>query len=61
MDLANFRMLIHEFMNKDPYVIPESAPLIILYSKYAVFMSNNGKDTKHTSHIYRILHSVKNG
>ena len=30
MALENFRMLNNEFLNKDPYVVPEQAPLIIL-------------------------------
>ena len=29
--------------------------------KYAVFMANNSKYTKHTSHIYRGVNSVRNG
>ena len=44
-------MLIHEFLNKDPYIVPEEAPLIILYIKYADYMNNNCKDTKHKSQI----------
>ena len=48
MALAHFRMLIHELFNKDPDTIPEEAPMIVLYSKSAMFMANNGKDTKHT-------------
>ena len=61
MALANFRMLIHELLNKDPDIIPQEAPLIILYSKSAVCMDNNGKDTKHTSHIAKRIHFVSNG
>ena len=53
MDLAYFRMLIHDFLNKDPDIFPEEAPLIILDSKSAICMANNGKDTKNTSHIAR--------
>ena len=44
-------MLIHELLNKDPYIVPEESPLIILNRKSAVCMDNNGKDTKHTMHI----------
>ena len=40
-------MLIHELLSKDPYIVPEETPLIILYSKYTVCMDKNGKDTKH--------------
>ena len=35
-------------MNKDPYVVPEQAHIIILDGKPAVCMANNGKYTKHT-------------
>ena len=61
MALAYFRMLIHEFLNKDPDIVIEKYPLIILDSKSAVCMANNGKDTKHTSHIARRMHLVRNG
>ena len=61
MALAHFRMLIHELLNMDPDIIPEEAPLIILDSKSAVFMAKNGKDTKHTRHIARGMHLVRNG
>ena len=56
MDLAHFRMLIHKFLNKDTYIVPGAAPIIILYRNSAVCMDNNGKDTKHTKHISRGLH-----
>ena len=61
MDLEHFRMLIHELLNKYPYIVPEEDLLIILDSKSAVFMDENGKDTKHTSHIARRVHLVRNG
>ena len=54
-------MLIHELLNKDPDIIPYEAPLIILDSKYAVFMAKNGKGTNHTSHISGGVHFVRNG
>ena len=60
MALAHFRMLIHEFLSKDPEIVPEEAPLNILYSKSTMFMANNGKYTKHTRHIARIMHFVRN-
>ena len=53
MTIAHFRMLIHELLNKDTYIIPEKGPLIILDSKSVVCMANNNKDTKHTIHISR--------
>ena len=61
MDLAHFRMLIHEFLNKDPDIVPEGAPLIVLDSKSDMCMDKNGKDKKHTRHIARIMHFVRNG
>ena len=61
MDLAHFRMLIHELFNKDPDIVPEESPLIISDRNSAVCMAKNGKDTKHTSHITKIVHFVRNG
>ena len=61
MDLAHFRMLIHEFVNKDPDIVPEEAPLIVLASKSALWMARNGKDNKHKLHIVRSIHFVWNG
>ena len=42
-------------------MVPKEAPLIFLNSKYAMFTAKNGKDTKHTRHIARIMHFVGNG
>ena len=61
MDLEYFRMLIHELLNKDPDIVPEEAPLILLDSKYAICMANNSKDKKHTGHIARRMYFVRNG
>ena len=61
MDLEHFRMLIHEFLNKDSDLVPEEAPLIILYSKSAMCMPNNDKYTKHTRYIARRINFVRNG
>ena len=61
MALAHFRMLINELSNKDPYIVPEEAPLIVLDNKYAVCMAKNSKDTKQTRHITRRMHFVRNG
>ena len=61
MDLAHFRILIHELLKKDPYIVPEQAPLIILDSNPVFCMAKNGKDSKHTSHISRRMHLVRNG
>ena len=46
MALAHFRMLIHEFLNKDPDIFPEESPLIVLDSKYTICMAKNSKDTR---------------
>ena len=61
MALSHFRMLIHELLNKDPDIAPEKAPLIVLDSKYYMCMANNVKDNKHTKHITRRMHLVRNG
>ena len=53
-------MLIHDFLNKDPDIVPEDDPLILLDSKSDVCMDKNGKDNKHTRHIYRRVHFVRN-
>ena len=61
MALPYFRMLVHEFLNEDPDMVPKEAPLIVLDSKLSMCMANNGKDTKHTRHIVRRMHFVTNG
>ena len=61
MALAQSRVLIHEFLNKDPHIVPEEAPMIVLDGKLAMFMAKNGKDTKHKSQIPRRIHFVRNG
>ena len=61
MALEYFRMLIHELLNKDPDIVQEEAPLIVLDSKSAMCMDNNGKDTKHTRRIASIIQLVRNG
>ena len=42
-------------------MVTEETPLIILDIKSAMCMASNGKDTKHTIHIVRIIHFVSNG
>ena len=54
MALAHFIMLINGLLNKDPDIVPEEAPSIVLDSKYAMCMANNDKDTKHN-------HFLRNG
>ena len=61
MALSSFRMLIHELLNKDPDIVPEEDPIIILDSKSAVCMDKNSKDTKHNRHLARRVHFVRNG
>ena len=61
MALAHFRMLIHELLKKDPDIVPEEAPLIVLDSRSSMCMGKNGKYTKHTRHIARRMHFVRNG
>ena len=54
-------MLINELLNKDPFIVPEEAHMIILDSESDVCIANNGKDTKHTRHNARIVNFVRNG
>ena len=61
MALAHFRMLINELLNEDLYMVPKEAPLIVLVGKSAMCMAKNGKYTKHTRHIARRIHFVRNG
>ena len=49
MGLAYFRMLIREFLNTDPDMVPQEAPIIVLDGNYTVCMADIGKDTKHIS------------
>ena len=60
MALAHFRMLIHDFLNKDQDKVPDEAPLIVLDSRSAMCMAKNGKDTKHTRQIASIMQFVRN-
>ena len=60
MALAHFRMLIHELLNKDPFIVPEKSPLIVLDNKSDMCMAKNVKDTKHNRHISRRMHFVRN-
>ena len=51
----------HELLNEDPDMVPKETPLIVLDRKSAMCMSKNGNDTKHTRHIARRMHFVRNG
>ena len=61
MALAHFRMLVHELLNEDLDIVPKEDPLVVLDSKYATCMTKNGNDAKHTRHIARRMHFVRNG
>ena len=56
-------MLIHGLLllNRDPDIVPEEHPLIILESKDDMCMAKNGKDTKHTRQFASRTHFVRNG
>ena len=60
MTLAHFRMLIHASLNKDTYIVPEEATMIILDINSAMCMAKDGKYTKHTRHTQRRMHLVRN-
>ena len=47
--------------HKDPDVVPEKTPLIILDRKSAICMAKNGKFNKHTRNIDRRMNFVRNG
>ena len=59
--LAHFRMLIHEFLNKDTDIVWDEAHIIRLDSNFAMCMDKNGTDNKQTSHISRRMNLVSNG
>ena len=40
-------------LNKDPYIVPDKASLVILDGKSGMCMDNICKDTEHTRHISR--------
>ena len=61
MDLAHFRISIHELLNKNPDMLKEEAPLVILDCKSAFCMANNGNNNKHTRHIAIRVYFVRNG
>ena len=61
MALVHFRMLVHEFLNEDTDMVPKGYPLIVLDSKSAMCMTQKVKDTKHTRHISRRIHFLRNG
>ena len=60
MSLSHIVMLNNEFLNKDPDLVLEQAPLVISDIKSAVCMSMSYKDIKHIIHIFIIMHFVIN-
>ena len=48
-------------MHNDPDIVPDKVPLIFLDSKSDICMEMNVKDIKHTRHISRRIHFVRNG
>ena len=42
-------------------MVPKESPLIVLDSKSAMCMANNGKYAKHTRHIAIRIHFLRNG
>ena len=61
MVLAQFSMLIHEFLNTDTDIVSGESPIIVLDSKSAMFMAKNVKYTRHTRNVARIMYLVTNG
>ena len=61
MALSHFTMLVYELLNVDPDMVSKEAPLIVLDRQSAMCMAKNGRDTKHTRHISRRMHFVRNG
>ena len=60
MDLANFRMLINELLNKDPDIVPKESHLIVLDSKPVMCMATTGMDTTQTREIPRKMNLARN-
>ena len=52
---------MRELLNKDTYIVPEEYPLILLDSKSDMCMASKGMYTRHTRHISRSMHFVRNG
>ena len=61
MVLAHLRILIHEFLDKDPNIFTDKAPITILHRKSVICMAKNGKHKNHTSYIARRVYFVING
>ena len=61
MALPHFRMLINEFFNIDPDIVPKEAPLIVLDSISSMCIAIIDKDTKHKGQISRRMNFLRNG
>ena len=59
--IESFRILDYNLLKKGQNVVPEQAPFIVLDTKSAICMAKTAKDTKHTIHVSRIIHFVRNG
>ena len=60
MAIVNYRMMIHELLNKDLEIVPEVALMIALDIKSDIWMAKNGKNTRNTRHIKRRMYLVRN-
>ena len=60
MALAHFRMLIHELLNKDTYVVTKETPITILVIRSAICIAKSDKETNNTRHIDRRVNFVRN-
>ena len=60
MNLAHFRISIHELLNKYLDKVTGGYFLIILDSKSAVCMAKNGDDTNYTRHVTIGINFVRN-
>ena len=54
-------MINNELLNKDPDLVPEQAPIVILDNKSDMCMAKNSDYTKNTRHISIRMHFVRNG
>ena len=54
-------MLIHKLLNKEPDIVTEEAPLIVLNGNSSMCMTNNSENTKRTRHTASTMHFVRNG
>ena len=53
-------MLIRDLLNKDPDIVPDEDPLLILDIKSDLCMAKNDKYTKYNRHISRRVNIMRN-